>query len=411
MANNNIRIVIADDIRNTRESIRRILSLDTGFEVVGEAACGSDAVRLTELLKPDIVLMDINMPDIDGIKTAELLSFRAPNTSVIMMSVQTDPESMTKSMLAGAKAYIAKPFTSTELTSTILNVFHKEARKRELFSPSYTAPPQEKESSEATIISFFSTKGGVGKTTAAVNLAVELAKYQSSKTLLVDLNLQFGDITSFLNLIPKRTIADLAQSNTFNYEDISFHILTHSSGAEVLASSTRPEYAEVITPEIVFQILEEVKLHYDFVILDNTSFFDDISLASMDAADNIMLIAGMDIPSIKNTKLCLEVLYSLEYSQKIKLILNKFNKKMGIPKKDIESSLGMKVSYVIPEEEQVTPSLNKGIPFIEALPRSGSAQEIKKMAKDLFGTPPVNTVPEENNTKISSLPKILGMGT
>jgi pilus assembly protein CpaE len=270
---NNIRIVIADDIRDTRESIRRILSLDTGFEVIGEAACGSDAIRLTELLKPDIVLMDINMPDIDGIKTAELLSFRAPNTSVIMMSVQTDPESMTKSMLAGAKAYIAKPFTSTELTSTILNVFHKEARKRELMSPAYTASSQEKNTSEAKILSVFSTKGGVGKTTTAVNLAVELAKYQSSKTLLIDLNLQFGDIPSFLNLVPKRTIADMAQSNTAKYEDISYHILTHSSGVQVLASSTRPEYAEMITPEIVSQILEEVKLHYDFVIIDNTSFF------------------------------------------------------------------------------------------------------------------------------------------
>lgn len=408
---NNIRIVIADDIRDTRESIRRILSLDTGFEVIGEAACGSDAIRLTELLKPDIVLMDINMPDIDGIKTAELLSFRAPNTSVIMMSVQTDPESMTKSMLAGAKAYIAKPFTSKELTSTILNVFHKEARKRELMSPAYTASSQEKDTSEAKILSVFSTKGGVGKTTTAVNLAVELTKYQSSKTLLIDLNLQFGDIPSFLNLVPKRTIADLAQSNTTKYEDISYHILTHSSGVQVLASSTRPEYAEMITPEIVSQILEEVKLHYDFVIIDNTSFFDDISLAGMDAADIIMLIAGMDIPAIKNTKLCLEVLYSLEHSQKIKLILNKFNKKMGIPRKDIESSLGMKASYIIPEEEQITPSLNKGIPFIEAHPRSTAAQEIKRIAKDLLGTPLVNTVPEEVKTKDSSLPRVLGLGT
>jgi pilus assembly protein CpaE len=131
----------------------------------------------------------------------------------------------------------------------------------------------------------------------------------------------------------------------------------------------------------------------------------------MDAADSIMLIAGMDIPAIKNTKLCLEVLYSLEHSQKIKLILNKFNKKMGIPRKDIESSLGMKASYIIPEEEQITPSLNKGIPFIEAHPRSTAAQEIKRIAKDLLGTSLVNTVPEEVKTKNSSLPRVLGLGT
>lgn len=412
-----IRIIIVDDIKNTRESIRRILNVESAFEVVGEASCGSEALRLTELLRPDIALMDVSMPDIDGIKTAELLSFRAPNTSVIMMSVENTSENMTRAMLAGAKSYITKPFSASELTSTIFNVYHKETRKREIIGSPLTPIHDQEKKSSATVISFFSSKGGVGKTTTAVNLAVDLCKSKSAKVLLMDLNLQFGDIASFLNLVPKRTITDLAQNNSIKEEDIRFHILNHSSGVDVLAASTRPEYAEMVKTEHIQQIIEEIKHHYDYIICDNTSHFDDISLTSLEIASEIWVVIGMDIPAIKNTKLSLEVLNSLEYSEKVKLILNKFDKRIGIRIKDIESSLGKRINYMMPYEEQLISILNKGIPFIEALPRSESAQEIKKMVKDLVEISPLITQMEDMKVKgsglhwrVESAQKILGIG-
>lgn len=405
----NIRVIIVDDIKNTRESIRRLLSFDSGFEVIGEAGCGSDALKLIELLKPDIALMDINIPDIDGIKTTELLSFRVPETSVIMMSVQSDHEYMTKAMMAGSKAYIVKPFTGNELTSTILNVYHKEVRKREL-NISSSIPNSEKNNSSAKInnssakiISVFSTKGGVGKTTIAVNLAIELAKSKFSKVLLMDLNLQFGDVASFLNLVPKKTITDIAQGNFIKEEEIRYHTLTHSSGVQVLAASIRPEYAEVVTASHIEQILEELRSHYHFIILDNTSHLDDISLTGLDIADEIWMITGLDIPAIKNTKLCLEVLHNLKYTSKIKLIPNGFDKRVGIRIKDIESSLGIKANYVIPDEEQLTIVLNKGIPFVDALPRSAPALEVKKMVKDLMASTTIKTDAPNMEVQINSV--------
>lgn len=402
-----IRVLIADDIKNTRESIRRILNFNSEIEVIGEASNGSEAIRQAELHSPDIVLMDINMPDMDGIKATELLSLRSPDTSVIMMSFQSEIEYMKKSMMAGAKEYIVKPFSGTDAINTVLKVYQKETRMKSILDLPPITPSSSKNLS-ARIISLFSTKGGVGKTTTAVNVAVELSKSKLAKVLLIDLNLQFGDIASFLNLVPRKNISDLAQVKTLNYEEIRFHMLTHSSGIDVLAASTRPEYGELITSEHVQQILQEVKPHFDYVLCDNVSRFDEVSLVGLEMAEEIWLMLGMDIPSIKNTKLSLEILANLNYSHKIKLILNKFDKRSGINLKDIENSLNTKVNYTISNEEhQFITSLNKGIPYIEAYPRSSAAGEIKKIANELSEQSAEKKILNDENTERSGFKKIL----
>lgn len=403
-----IRILIVDDIRNTRESIRRILNFNSDIEVVGEANGGSEAIRQTERLNPDIVLMDISMPDMDGIRATELLSFRAPSTSVIIMSFQSETDYMKKAMMAGAKEYIVKPFTGTDIINTILKVYQKDTRKKEILN----IPSDHSENkAPARIISLFSTKGGVGKTTTAVNVAVELANTQLAKVLLIDLNLQFGDIASFLNLVPRKTIADLAQVSALKYDDIRFHMLTHSSGVEVLAASTRPEYAELITSDHIQQILSEVQPHFDYVICDNVSRFDDISLSGLEMADEIWLILGMDIPSIKNTKLSLDILQNLNYSHKVKVILNRFDKKSGISLRDIENTINLKVDHTISNDEQTfINALNKGVPFIEAYPRSAAADEIRKITGKVLKKPEGKDSAKTRPVKIKSFQKILGFG-
>lgn len=379
-----ISVLIVDDISETRESIRRLLEFETDIEVIGEAGTGSESLRLSESLHPNIVLMDINMPDMDGIRATELLALRVPNCSVIMMSVQGEQDYLRRAMMAGAREYIVKPFTGSELASTIARVYEIESRKREALGNQAELPAATDKTRLGQIISFFSTKGGVGKTSLATNLAVELARSGKYRVLLIDLNLQFGDVCVFLNLAPKRSIADLAQSGSLQYSDIKSFLLTHSSGLQVLAAPTRPEYADLVSAEQIEQILKEVQPYFDFIICDTVSRFEEISLLSLDLAEKIFLIADMDVPALKNTKLSLETMEGLHYLEKISLILNRSGKEMGLERQDVEKALNIKVDFDIPSDgKAVLPALNQGIPFVIYHPQSKASEGVRIIAQTL----------------------------
>ncbi|MDP4126637.1 MAG: response regulator [Bacillota bacterium] len=378
-----IRVLIVDDIGDTRDSIRRLLQFEDDIEVLGEAGSGSEAILIAEEKHPDIILMDINMPEMDGIRTTELIAQRAPSSSVIIMSVQGEQAYLRRAMMAGAREYIVKPFTGDELASVISKVYEMDQRKRASLGEKFT-DSVDSEARDGQIISFFSTKGGVGKTMLATNLAVQLASSGKWRVLIVDLNLQFGDVAVFLNLVPKRTIADLTQSGPIKYSEIQSYLLTHSSSLQVLAAPTRPEYAELVTAEQVGQILNEVKDKFDFIICDNISRFEDISLVSFDVATQIWLVVAMDIPTLKNAKLSLEVIDGLHHTSKVHVVLNRASKEMGMDPRDVEKSLGFKISHEIPSDGRaLVAALNRGVPFVTSSPQSKASEAIRKMAAEL----------------------------
>ncbi|MEW6623543.1 MAG: response regulator [Bacillota bacterium] len=380
-----IKVMIVDDTRETRENVKRLLSLDQEIRVVAEASDGKDAIKLIKAKQPDVVLMDINMPHLNGLEATEQISILFPDVCVIMMTVQAEMEYMKRAMRAGAKDYIIKPFTEEELVQTIKKVWRHEHRKKNknLIDHAVSRP-------DPKIITVFSTKGGVGKTTLAVNLAISLQTLTSKKVVVLDLDVQFGDVSALLSLMPQQTISHLVQEKgELDFELIESYLIKHSgSGIDVLAAPLRPEYAELITAEHVEGILKTLKYSYDYIVIDTASSFSEINLTALEMSQIVYLVLNLDLLSIKNTRLSLEVMDSLQLQEKTKLVLNKAVGDWGLKIEDIERILGLIIEYQIPNSERVViDSINKGIPFMITNPTSKLAQAVETLSWSIIKRP------------------------
>jgi len=396
-----IKILIVDDITETRENIKRLLYFEKDMMVVGEASDGNEAIRQTQKLSPDIVLMDVNMPTLDGITATQEISLKYPKTAIIIMSVQGEQEYLKKAMVAGAREYMVKPFGTDELVDTIRRVCEFEKRRRiNLTEPSVVKELQR----DPQIITVFSTKGGVGKTSIATNLAVSLAEETRKKVVIMDLDLQFGDVAVMLNIIPKRTITEIIQDiNQMDTDLLENYLISHPTGVKVLPSPTRPEYAELITGAHVEKILGVLKQSYDYIVIDTPHIFHDTTLMAMDLCHQILLVVSLDLPTIKNVKLGLEVLDSLHLKGKVKLILNRSANDMGIKHEDMEENLKMKIASHIPSDGRtVLSSVNKGDPFVMTHPGTKISESIRELSRMVM-------IGEAKQTRAAKIPEKKGL--
>ncbi len=386
-----IRVLIVDDITETRDHLARLLGFESDIEVVGLAESGRRAIELANSLKPDIVLMDINMPDMDGIEATEQLSAQVPGTSVVMMSVQGEADYLRRSMLAGAREFLVKPFSSDELISSIRQIHSREQEKLERFPVVVAAPAAPVEPQDlGEIVAVFGPKGGIGRTTIAVNLAVALASELNQRTALVDGSFQFGDVGVLLNLNPKnKSIADLAPDLEagLELETIDPFLTVHSSGVKVLLAPPSPEMAELVTAAGVRKTLELLRRTNDVVIVDCSSAMTDTTLAILDEADVILTMLTLEITSIKNMRLFLEVTNQLGYEDSsIKLLLNRADSTLGIRVADVEHSIGRKVDHtIVSDGRSVVYALNRGVPFFTSNREAQVSQDVLRLATALTG--------------------------
>jgi len=378
-----IKILIADDIEETRNVIKKILNLENDFfEIVGEASNGEEVLELLTKVKPDIVLMDINMPVLNGLEATEKITNLFPTVTVIIMSVQAESEYLKKAMFHGAKEYIIKPFNYEVLVNTILTTYEKY--KDKVVKDAYFEEGQ----SNAKVITFFSSKGGVGKSILALNTAVTLSKKHHKKTILVDLDLQFGDISMLVNQYSQKTILDVIEDGKIeSYENIKPYLYEFNENLHMLFAPTKPEAAEYIGKDSIEKIMKILKKQYDVIIIDTGINFNDSTLYILDLSEIVLFVATMEIVALKNTKLGLGVMQSLGYDKnKVKLIINNFTTKYGISKAEAEGAFRDGIYAMIPEEQStVSISVNKGQPFCDS-PRYDKlkiGKAIDIMCKDL----------------------------
>lgn len=380
-----ISVLIADDIATTREDIKRLLYFEEEIQVIGEAADGEEAIALAAELNPDVVLMDINMPRIDGIGATEQISVNVPHTAIIIISIQGEQEYLRKAMAAGAREYLVKPFSANDLANAIRRV-HESQRKRNIYiSPSSSMISSSNiKIKKGKIITFFCTKGGVGKTTLACNMAVALSQDYKKKVALVDLDLTAGDVTVMLNINAKNTIADMVQEQeNLDSQLVEGFLIPHLSGARILAAPSSPEQAELVKPGHIEQLLRILKGNYDYVIVDTAPVYNDNSLSVLDSSDKILLLSNQDLTTLKHVKKAKEILEALNYAARAKVILSQQGSE-GLKVKQIEKTLGLTLTAVVPEDfKTVKNAINKGVPFVMSHPHTKVSGSINDLIESL----------------------------
>ena len=371
-AEQKIRLLLVDDIPETRENLRKLLFFESDIEVIGAATNGEEGIAMAVELQPDIVLMDINMPGVDGITASERISQQVPFTQIIMMSVQGEADYLRRSMLAGAREFLIKPFSSDELVSSIRRVYQLGASRRQAMPDMRQAAdrrldaPQTLVQQAGKIVTVFSAKGGVGCSTIAVNLAIALQQHAAIKVAVVDTSLQFGDVGVLLNLYARNTIADLVTADELETELLNDIFIPHSSGIKALLAPPRPEVADTVTPALVTDVLQYLRKMFDIILVDTGSVLDDMVLNVLDLSDKIIVVTTPEIPSIKDAKLFFEVTEALEYErERIIFVLNKADRRINIRAEHIEANIKYPIQGQLPlDERSVTTAVNQGVPYI-----------------------------------------------
>src|SRR5437588_1961851 len=244
---------------------------------------------------------------------------------------------------------------------------------------------QGKATPHGRLVTVFSPKGGTGKTVLATNLAASLAKHWGKRALLLDLDLQFGDAAIMLGMEPEQTIYDLVVApGELDSEKLAGYTTRHACGLDILPAPLRPEDAELVTEAKLARLLEVARESYRVIVVDTSPFFHGPMLATLRRTDELLLLCGLDVPTIKNVRLSLQTLELLSFPEdRIRMVLNRANSKVGMKKKEVEAALELGVRYEIPSDRAVPLAVNRGNPAVLGDAGAEFSGAVKRMAQGL----------------------------
>ena len=390
---NKIQILVVDDNRDTCENVSRLIAFESDMEVVGQAYNGIMGVELAQEYQPHIVLMDINMPDMDGIEATREMGVKVPYSQIVIMSVQFETEYMRSAMLAGARDYQTKPFSADDLVNCLRRVYNSaQEHYRKYDTPQQSA----RSSTEVAVVErssaalnvplylVYGPRGGAGTSTIAVNLAAALDQIQHGVTL-IDTDLQFGDLPVQLNMRPTKSMANLTTSNRPDVETLPELLLTHSSGINVLFAPPRPETAELITGSMLTQVTRRLRDRSSAVVLDTCSYLTDHNLALIDMVNLVVLVITPDLASVKNARIFCDMAPHLGLtSERIVLVINRANMLGGIPAVQLEKALGLPRVFQIPDDSKLRYASVKGATIFQLDAATPAAPAIDTLARSLW---------------------------
>jgi len=372
----NVVVIDPDDI--TRNRLLAQLADDvSSFPTIGDLVPFLNGEPVVMILGPSCA--------VDGsLATVEQVLRQHREIGAIMVAEELTTNLLQQALRSGVKDVLAAPADNIQLSEAISRIAPN------LSNTPGVAPEDDPlfdaDGDLAHVITVFSTKGGAGKSVIATNLGVLLAQRSDKPVCLVDADLQFGDIAVMLKLAPQHTIVDAVSSlDRLDASLLQNLLITHeSSGLKILPAPLEPAFADQIGAAEMVQIIEVLKRFCSYVIVDTPAYFNDVVLGMIEVSDDVLLVAGMDIPNIKNVKIGLQTLRLLNTPmEKLRLVLNRANSKVKLDVTEVERTLQVSADVLIPSDIVVPQSVNRGVPLVQTAKRSGVAKAMEEMA-DMF---------------------------
>ncbi len=373
-----LRVLIAEHNRERREQMQAALEFDPKIEAAGQARDGAEAVRLAHALQPDIVLLAGDLPPAGGFAAAETLASSGLPLETILVCDDNSDLDLRRAMRAGARDVLCRTAGPAELRAAVQSVHAESLRRRRPNASASAKPP-------GRVIAVSGAKGGVGKTTLAVNLAAALAADTGQPTVLLDLYTQFGDAALLLNLFPRRTLADLVQIDAADLDAalLEDHLERHEGGLKLLAGASAPLPLDALTPAFLDQMLRLLRFDYMHIILDVPPVLTDTTRRALAEADRVLLVANLfDLTTLADTRHWLEAMPL----DTVRIVLNRVSPSNKLQVADMTRTLGRAVDFLIPNDGKLVPaSVNSGVPFTLSHPGSKSACSVFALARSLHG--------------------------
>ena len=377
----NLEVVVVDPDVNSRADTNRSLSL-SHFTVSGEAGYGIDAVSMAKEKDPDVIVLAMEEPVARAAQAMSSLADALPNTPIIVYSSLSDAVSVRRAMVSGARDYLVKPPRPEELARAIYSVLEQEERRRTRLTGDTAST-----AARGTVITVFGAKGGIGKTTISTNLAAALQKNTDSSVAIVDMDTRFGDVAIMMDVVVEFSIADVGRNiDTVDRESISDYLVRHSSGVEILPAPLHPSEWGALHRQHIGKVIDLLSQTRDYVIVDTPGAFNELVATALEAAHIILLVTSMDIASIKDTALALEMLRAASVPEdKVKLIINHSTSSNSLRPEDVERVLEYEVYWRSPHDVAVSSSNQLGQPIILAKPYARASRAITDIAFSLAG--------------------------
>jgi pilus assembly protein CpaE len=380
-----INVIIAENELNEREKLKSLLASEPDIQIVGEARDGKECLELVTRHRPEIALIKEDLPVLNGLAAAEQITADLPEVGVILILTGAEGQEVWHKMLrAGIKEFITRPLTADRLLEEVRKVAAiqaKAAKRAGVAAPTQPAAPQ---GPKRQVITVTGPRGGCGKTVIAANLAVALAR-GSENVSLVDLNLWGGDVAMLLDVTPKRTLGDLLPGfGGIDYDVVDSVMSKHPSGVSVLAAPLTGTFdGSTLSRYMVQSILEALREHYEYTVVDTGYANLESTLAAMDYSDLILVVVGMDLPRLRDGKLYLKNLLAANYpKEKIRVIVNRATASKEISSSEVETILEFPVATLIPSDDAlVGSSVNLGQTFVSSSPNKPVARALLALAE------------------------------